>query len=422
MKKNIISIDTIILFLATLSVIKFVPAEIRLVVHPIVIFLLGIYLLIDVMLNARENNISYLNTCKFIIIILIISLLAIIPCLHRISQRHNGNPYEFAHDGGVIQTEEAIKYFIKGENPYHEDYYNTILDEHYTVYKLDEIKNSLIHHYTYLPLTFLFPIPFYFLSKATIGWFDMRFIYILMFGLSLYTIPKLAIDFRSKALLLITISLNPFFTYFLADGRNEIFLLFWLLMSFLFLMRDRLKTASVFLGLACVSKPTAWFLIPFFITYIWGKNNESENLGKKLMFLLKNTYPFILIFLIFILPFLILDFHSFKEDIFNWDEAYPLGGTPGYGFSNLLLFIGYSKSDYFPFKYLQLITGLPLLYFLLRRQLKNNTINFMLISYGILSFVLLYFSRFLHDNYLGYVFSVLCLGFFLEERKGYLIH
>ncbi len=417
MKKNIISIDTILLFLATMSVIKFITGELRLIIQPIAIFLLVIYLLIDMMMNVREDNISYLNKCKFIIIILIISLLAIIPCLHRINARHNGKPYEFAHDGGVIQTEEAIKYFISGKNPYHEDYYNTVLDEHYTVYKLDEIKNSLIHHYTYLPLTFIFPLPFYLVSKGAIGWFDMRFIYILMFIFSLYILTKFTVNNQKKALLLIIFSLDPFLTYFLEEGRNDIFLLFWIILAIFYLKLDRLGTASTFLGLACVSKPTAWFLIPFFIAYILEKNNESKKIIAKTTFLIKQIYPFLFIFLIFILPFLIWDFSSFKEDVLNWDATYPLGGTPGFGFANLLLYVGYSKSDYFPFKYLQIIIGLPLLYFLLKKQLKNNTINFMLVNYGILSLALLYFSRFLHDNYIGYVFSILCIGFFLDQKK-----
>ena len=132
---------------------------------------------------------------------------------------------------------------------------------------------------------------------------------------------------------------------------------------------------------------------------------------------MKRAYPLALIFVILVFPFLLWDFHSFQEDIFHWDEAYPMGGTPGFGFANLLLYAGYSKSDYFPFKYLQLLVGLPLLYFLLKGQLKNNTISRMLVNYGIFSLTLLYFSRFLHDNYIGYVFSILCLGFFAGKRN-----
>jgi len=141
------------------------------------------------------------------------------------------------------------------------------------------------------------------------------------------------------------------------------------------------------------------------------------SLKQKVSFLIKQAYPLVLICVIFVFPFLMWDFNSFQEDIFNWDETYPLGGTPGFGFANLLLYMGYSKTDYFPFKYVQLILGLPLLYFLLKRQLQNNTIGVMLVNYGILSLTLLYFSRFLHDNYIGYVLSVLCLGFFKNARQ-----
>ena len=417
MNKKIISIDSIILFLATLSTIRFVPAQLRLLIYSIVLLLLGLYLLIDFNKNTSEKRKEHLSYYKFIIALLIIFFVAVLPCIHRIGERHNGKPYEFAHDGGVIQTEEAIKYFIKGKNPYHEDYYNTVLDEHYTVYKLDEIKNSLIHHYTYLPLTFIFPLPFYIISKAAIGWFDMRFIYILMFVLSLYIVTRLNQSTENKILLLITFSLNPFFTYFIADGRNEVFLLFWVILTLFFLIKKSFRTASVFLALACASKLTAWFLVPFFMVYIFGKNNNSESLKHKIISLLKNIYPFVLIFLVFLLPFLIWDFSSFIEDVFNWDKTYPLGGTPGFGFANFLLFIGYSRADYFPFNYLQLVIGLPVLYFLLKKQVKNNTTDSMLINYGILTFVLFYFARFFHDNYIGYILSILYLGFFLEQKE-----
>lgn len=413
MKQNVISIDTVILFLATLSVITFIPA--KLILYPILLLLLGIYILIDLILNTRGEDSVY--RYKFTIIIFIVFLLAVIPCLHKISLRHNGKPYEFAHDGGVIQTEEAVKYVLDGKNPYHEDYYKTVLDEYYTEYKQDEIKQSLMHHYTYLPLTFLLPVPFYVLSQAAIGWFDMRFIYLLMFIISLYFLPKLTNSNQNKALFLITFALNPFFTPFVAGGRNEVFLLFWIILSIFFLMRDKPRTASAFLGFAGVTKPTAWFLIPFFLIYILNKHTESMSLKQKISFLIQQTYPLVLIFSIMIFPFLMWDFQSFQEDIFHWDETYPLGGTPGFGFANLLLYVGYSKTDYFPFKYVQLILGLPLLYVLLKRQLQNNTISLMLVNYGILSLTLLYFSRFLHDNYIGYVFSILCLGFFTNARQ-----
>ena len=413
MKNNIGSIDTVILFLATLSVIKFVPA--KPIIYPILLLLLGIYIFIDLILTSRSEDSVYRH--KLTIILFIISLLVVLPCLHKIFLRHNGKPYEFAHDGGVIQTEEAVKYFLNGKNPYRETYDRTALDEYYTVYKLDEIKGSILHHYTYLPLTFLLPVPFYVLSHAVIGWFDMRFIYLLMFITSLYFLPKLTNSNQNKALLLITFALNPFFTPFVASGRNEIFLLFWIILSIFCLMRDKPRTASAFLGFACASKVTAWFLIPFFLTYTLNKHTESMSLTQKVSFLFKQTYPLVLIFSILIFPFLMWDFHSFQEDIFHWDETYPLGGTPGFGFANLLLYMDYSKTDYFPFKYLQLILGLPLLYFLLKRQLQNNTISLMLVNYGILSFALLYFSRFLHDNYIGYVFAIFCLGVFANAGQ-----
>lgn len=413
MRKNIVSIDSVVLLLATLSVIKFVPA--KPIVYPIVLLALMIYVFLDLMLRTEEDDSVY--RYKFCIIICIIFLVAVLPCLHKISLRHHGERYDFAHDGGVLMTEEGVRSLLQGKNPYEEDYSGTALDEYYTAYKLDEIKSSLIRHYTYLPLTFVLPAPVSVLSKALIGWFDMRFVYLLMFIITLFILPKLADENQNKALLLITFAVNPFLTPFVASGRNDVFVLFWIILSVLFLVREKPRTASAFLGCACASKATAWFLVPFFLAYLLDKQDESISPTGKISFMMKQTYPLLVLFVVLVFPFLMWDFHSFTEDIFRWDVTYPLGGTPGFGFANLLLYAGYSKSDYFPFKYLQLILGIPLLLFLLKRQLRRNSINVMLVHYGLLSLTLLYFSRFLHDNYIGYVVSLICLGCFVTRGK-----
>ena len=88
--------------------------------------------------------------------------------------RHVTGPASFCHDGGVIQTEEATKYVLAGENPYVEDYVDTPMAEWGIEFR------TALYHYPYLPWTFLFSAPFYLLSQAAIGWYDQRFVYLLL--------------------------------------------------------------------------------------------------------------------------------------------------------------------------------------------------------------------------------------------------
>ena len=68
--------------------------------------------------------------------------------------RHENLPQSYSHDGGVIQTEAAIDFFLAGRNPYVEDYRSTPMAE----WGLPEFRTAL-DHYPYLPWTYVFSAP-----------------------------------------------------------------------------------------------------------------------------------------------------------------------------------------------------------------------------------------------------------------------
>ena len=103
------------------------------------------------------------------------------------------------------------------------------------------------------------------------------------------------------------------------------------------------------------------------------------------------------------------------DDVWRWssgtaETAYQIRG---WGFANVILAFNLVKSrlDYFPFWILEALFGIPLLLVLLWRQFaRDNSVGAMLYGYALFSFVFLFFSRFLNENYIGYLLACLALG------------
>ena len=106
----------------------------------------------------------------------IIAFTVLIPTLKLATLRHENLPHSYSHDGGVIQTEATIDYFLSGKNPYIEDYRSTPMAE----WGLEEFRTAL-DHYPYLPWTFVASAPVKLISDALLGWYDQRFVYLIVF-------------------------------------------------------------------------------------------------------------------------------------------------------------------------------------------------------------------------------------------------
>ena len=101
------------------------------------------------------------------------------------------------------------------------------------------------------------------------------------------------------------------------------------------------------------------------------------------------------------------------DDVWAWSNgtsstAYQIWG---WGASNLLLASGQvaSRFAYWPFWLPQLLIGLPLLLALLWRQ-TAKTAPVGRCRLALFLFVFFFFSRFMNENYLGYLLAVLGLG------------
>jgi hypothetical protein len=349
---------------------------------------------------------------KLILICAIVFLTIVVQAGLLITLRHLQGPASFTHDGGVIQTEEATRLFLQGKNPYTEDYLGTPMED----WGVD-LKTAL-YHFPYLPWTFVSAVPFHLITSALLGWYDQRFVYLLLFALTMWLAPKLTPDLTDKLCLTMILGLNPIMGNDILFGQNDSFVFFWVLLFTYGLLRQRWALATVSLGLALASKPTTWFLIPFFVAYLWTRSEQTES---DAILFLRRCFPAVLVSAILILPFAIWDPTAMLDDVWRWssgtiETAYQMRG---WGFANVVLALQLvqSRLDYFPFWVPEVVLGIPMVIALLWRQVrKDNSVGSMVYGYTLLCFTFLFFSRFLNENYIGYLLSCLALGYYARPE------
>ncbi|MCS7285768.1 MAG: hypothetical protein RMK30_07260 [Anaerolineae bacterium] len=365
--------------------------------------LVALYLLMDIVKPQ-------LYSLKLGIIFGIIFSTVIAESVLFIMLRHQAGPASYTHDGGVIQTEEAIKLLQAGKNPYVEDYTDTPMAEWGLDYK------TALYHYPYLPWTFLFPWPFYRIFEASLGWYDQRFVYLVLFVLTLIMVSFFVPKPENRLKLVAVLGLNPIMGSDVIFGQNDSFVLFWLVLSLWFLVKVKTKVgeiaSAVFLALACASKPTAWFFVPFYFFYLWREKGETRAL----------LYPivaFALAFLVIVTPFFLWDPEAMVDDVWRWaaGTAKISYQIRGWGIANFILALGLveSRLSYFPFWILEITFTLPVAIALGLRLYRYPSLRVALWAYGLTLFIFFYFSRFLNENYLGYILAVLALGYWLND-------
>jgi hypothetical protein len=376
------------------------------------------YLLLDEFLEREQPR----YWVKLILIWAIVLSTVFASSLKLTLLRQGSGPASYSHDGGVIQTEATIDFLLHGKNPYVEDYLKTPMAE----WGINEFRTAL-YHYPYLPWTFVFSAPFKLLASGVIGWYDQRFVYLLLFALTLTLLPGLTRTRTSKLLLVMLIGLNPIMGSDLIYGQNDSFVLAWLVLSLWLLWMGRVRVSRGWIwasagafGLACASKPTAWFLAPFYLILLAGGSPSDlwRYPGGWLKRAVLAAWPIFVIAALIIGPYLLWNPAAVFDDVWAWSNgtsstAYQIWGWGG---SNLLLASGQvaSRFAYWPFWLPQLLVGLPLLLALLWRQTHENTAGRALWGYALFLFAFFFFSRFMNENYLGYLLAVMALGAFVD--------
>jgi hypothetical protein len=405
----------------------------------LIVAALGCLVLYLLLAEIRWSElVSYRVKLALIWAILLLTVFA--PSIKMMLLRQGSGPASYSHDGGVIQTEATIDFLLNGRNPYVEDYTKTPMAE----WGINEFRTAL-YHYPYLPWTFTFSAPFKLLTVPILGWYDQRIVYLLLFALTLALLPGLARQPQTRLLILMLIGLNPIMGSDLIYGQNDSFVLAWIVLSLWLWVKanerraewadgraaagSRYETAgrgwylasAAAFGLACASKPTAWFLAPFYLLLLTGSDtllergkNAWERLRAWLTLALQRAWPALAACVLIIGPWFVWNPAAMYDDVWRWSA----GTSPtsyqiwGWGASNLLLATGWlsSRFAYWPFWIPELLLGLPIMAWLLWRQLRDNSLGMALWGYGLFLVAFFFVSRFLNENYLGYLVAILVLG------------
>jgi hypothetical protein len=394
---------------------------------------LGAYLLVDLTQWGRWRL-----RLKWLLLVLILAASVYLPALKLMALRAQSGPASYAHDGGVIQTEVTIQYLLEGKNPYIEEYVDTPMAE----WGFSEYRTAL-YHYPYLPWTFLFSAPFYLLGQA-VGWYDQRVVYLLLMAVALVVAARLVQGERTRLAMVAALALNPVMALDLIFGQNDAFILCWLIFSLGAWQQWRrvqrlggsgpgwLLASTLFLGLACASKPTAWFFAPFYGLLLLPQWEQARRDGFWLPQLLAATprvlarvWPGLALFALILLPYLIWDAYALYEDVWRWSTGQGETGYQiwGWGASNFVLALGLVENRFgqWPFWLLELLIAAPILIWFTRRQWYSNTLPNACWHYGIFLLCFFYSSRFLNENYLGYILAFLAIGILyqVDYQAGY---
>jgi len=378
--------------------------------------LLGLYWWADACWAEKRPGAS--RRAKLVLVGLMVFLLVFVPAARLMALRSVAGPASYTHDGGVIQTEAAIEYFLSGQNPYVEDYTQTPMAEWGIQY------HTALYHYPYGPWTFVFSAPFYAVGRWLLGWYDQRLVYLLLFALALWLASRLTHHHRAAPALVMALGLNPIMGSDVVFGQNDVFVLFWVILALWLLAGRRFGWAGVACGLACASKPTAWFILPFYALYLARDAMEVRPFQWNRIFgqVWRRGWPVAAVALALMLPYFLWNPAAMWDDIWGWSSG--LAAIPyqvrGWGLSTILLGLGLipDRMAYFPFWIPQVIVGVPLLLWLLARQAGRNNLGQMCLGYAALLFAILYLSRFFNENYAGYLLALLALGCFVGIPGG----
>ena len=381
---------------------------------------LAVYLAADLLPWARVGR-----RLKWAALVAILLTALVLPTVELILLRDQSGPASYTHDGGVIQTEATLAYLLAGKNPYVEDYVATPMAE----WGLGEYRTAL-YHYPYLPWTFVFSAPFYLAGQA-LGFYDQRLVYLLLMAVALALAARLAQGSRARLALVAALGLNPVMNLDIVFGQNDSFVLCWLVFSLVAWVawQRRVQAAhtgagtllmlsTVCYGLACASKPTAWFFAPFYglllvtdatgVPLTWGHVRRTAGT------LIRRTWPALATFALLVGPYVVWDAGAFYDDVWRWSNGQGETGYQiwGWGASNFVLALGWvtDRFDQWPFLIPELALALPLLVWFVVRQWRANTLANACWHYGVLLLVFFYGSRFLNENYLGYILALLALG------------
>jgi hypothetical protein len=334
-----------------------------------------------------------------------------------------GRPY--GQDGGVVQLPLAIDRILAGSTPYGADYSATILGRQARVsdFWSEHGGNPILHHHAYLPGTHLLMLPAYVIGRAA-GLFDPRMVTLLALVAAALLAVRLVAGPQRALIAAAVVVLNPLVYWQQIFGANDVLIVCLLLGVVALSESGRPLAAAAVLGLACATKQLAWPFAPFLFLHLSGAASWRDLVaGPARRPLLRAVGVASVVFAVVVLPVALLDPRAFWGDIVVYNaglpggDNYPLGGTPGFGFANFIIYAGAVASlrdhvSFTPF-YLMLI---PVGLLLAVRQMRERTAAAALLNGCTALLLSLYFSRVVHPNYLILAATLLPIALLMGAR------
>lgn len=335
----------------------------------------------------------------------------------------------YGQDGGVVQLPLALDKILAGQSPYGADYSDSILGKESRVssFWAPYGGNPILRHHAYLPGTHLVMMPFYLLSKALVGVFDPRAVTLLAFALAAVLAARLLRPRGAEAALAgaSLVLLNPLVYWPQIFGAGDLVFVAPLLLAAV-LGRRRPLAAGAALGLACATKQLAWPFAPFLLLHLSEAGGLADFKHPEVRRrLLRPALVALGVFALVVAPVALLDPKAFWGDIVVYNvglpggDSYPLGGTPGIGFANFLIYFGVVRTlrAWFPFGIFYLLL-IPLGVLLVLRQLRENDLGTALLTGGTALFASLYLSRVVHPNYFLAAAILIPIGVLAGRRRA----
>jgi hypothetical protein len=333
-------------------------------------------------------------------------LMVAVPCGLQIFYRKWTGPETWCHDS-VVQFEEAIRMVRQKRNPYKENFDDTALAR----WK-DWEKNPAIHHFVYPPMLLYFSVPVEMACRAVLPkypekspgiaerFYDQRFVILAFFAGFLALVWHYLKGHPHRVGATALIGLNPWVGPFVVEGRNDVAMLFWVVAAWIAYESGQKRYGHLLLGLAIATKTLLLPAIPFVVF----ANRRDWPLCVTLL----------LAPLLFTsLPFMVADAPAFFDDLVGapsglGQHPFEIRGPGGLGFANLVLALKLVKSPeaYFPFSIFQALALVPCLIYGFRALKKDEGNGPVFLWSAAAIFAVLFFGRFIHDNYIGALLSI----------------
>ncbi len=423
-RRSHLSLDFVLVLLTVPQVVDSPDAPAHALAAALIMGLVALYAVVDVVTDgwtrvaAMSRRAAERNwQLRVGLMVGLLGLLVVRPEVSAIIQRHGAQPWNYVHDT-AMQVEEAMRFLLAGKDYYAQTYLHTAMPHWYS--SLD--MTAALYHTDRPPFGIVGSLPFYLLARATIGWYDQRFVYLPCLILCVVLLLRLPVTRELRLALLCGVLLNPFFVPTLVYGQDDVLILALLLLLGTALYRGRLAWAALWLGLAVATKHTAVFMLPPYLAYVWALQRDTGPWRARLAATLHAAWPALVVPAVIIAPFLLWDARAFLDGNVGFlagtvPHSYPIRGLGTYGFSAFVLLRGLvpSPNAYYPFTLWEAAMALPLLVVIGAWLWRRPWVRDVFALYALLLFVCYFFSRFFQDSGLAFVTVVLTLGSFLPS-------